>query len=95
LVHWTFSSGLPALVKADGMGRCDPMEAPRHRSCTRWTHNQMPVCGHQAIGNESERVEGEAVTENGEKGTIISRMFKKNQTSGAAVNDVEVAGVLG
>lgn len=45
------------------MGTRDPQQARRKGGGAGWTHDQMPVVGHQDIGDDLERQGPERVTE--------------------------------
>ena len=56
------------------------------------THDDVPVVRHQAVGDEARRVAGESVREDVEKGGIVVPPVKKRDLSGAAIEQVVVAG---
>lgn len=58
-------------IGARGAGSEDPRQAPVYFYGVRWTHNEVPATGHQAVGDQPDRVPHQGRTEPMLEGAIV------------------------
>lgn len=72
------------------VGNCYPMHQPRQARWVDWTHHQVPVIGHHAVGNQSSRVAFEPLAEHLQERAVVCWPPEQRGLPGAPVDDVEI-----
>jgi hypothetical protein len=91
LVDGPLPDGSPPTVPACGVGSSYPLHEAGEGFGARWTHDEVPVVGEDAVGDEPHRVQLQSFVKDGQKGPIIGWTLKNRDLADAAVYHVEEA----
>jgi len=92
LIDGAGAGAVMMLVPSNGVGSRYPLHEPDECGRAAGREHEMPVIRQHAERHQPDRMIGEPLFQNGEKGPIIRGPHEQRHPSGAAVDDVKVRG---
>ena len=87
----TVSAAMPTMR----VGSRDPLDQPREPLRSHRSDDEVPVCGKNAVRDQSQRITSKTLVEGQQEASIISWTLKERSLADTAIDDVKEAGWAG